>query len=77
MLNHVYEVYTVEDGEEIIVDVMRFDSRNDVAEFERGIVGDYRVRPHTMTAEELVDVVLDLREWLLEENCELEKKLRN
>jgi hypothetical protein len=58
-LNHVYEVYTVDNGEDIIVDILRFANQKDAREFETGIVGDYKVRQLTMSAEELVDFLLD------------------
>ena len=65
-LNHVYEVYTVDNGEDIIVDILRFASKEDAAEFEQGIVGDYQVRPHTMSAAELVDYLLDFKDDALD-----------
>lgn len=57
-MKDVYEILTAEGD---IVDVMRFDSPEEAAEFERGLVGGYLVKPHTLTAEELLDFVLDVR----------------
>lgn len=74
-LNHIYEVYTVDNGKEIIVDILRFVSEEEAKEFESGIVGDYKVRHFTMSTSELIDTVLDLRDHLLEESCSLEDEV--
>lgn len=58
-MKHVYEVFTVDNGEDIVVDIMRFNSEFEAKEFESDIVGDFKIRPHTMSAEEMVDYLLD------------------
>lgn len=58
LMSHIYEVH---DSEGHIVDILRFSTPEDAAEFQSGIIGEYYVRPHTLTAEELLDVVLDIR----------------
>lgn len=74
-LDPVYEVYTVDEGEEIIVDILRFETKEEVTEFVSGIVGDYKVRPRTMSSEELVDYLLDLLVFKEEHIVELEDKI--
>src|SRR3954471_5451925 len=57
-LSHIFEVH---DEEGIIVDVLRFDNEEEAAEFEKGLTGNYYVRPHTLPVEDLLELVLDLR----------------
>ncbi|MBS4193479.1 hypothetical protein [Lederbergia citri] len=57
LTSHIYEVH---DSDGNIVDVMRFETPEIAAEFQSGIKGEYYVKPHTLSVEELLDIVLDL-----------------
>ncbi|MGO1061087.1 hypothetical protein ACTL32_18395 [Planococcus sp. FY231025] len=63
--NHIYEVQTAEGD---VVEILRFSTPEEATEFATDINGDYYVKPQTLSAEELLDILLDLREFEREEN---------
>lgn len=58
LTSHIYEIC---DSEGYIVDVLRFNTGEEAAKFQSELNGDYYVKPHTLTVEELLEVVMDLR----------------
>lgn len=76
-LNHVYEVYTVENGEEIVVDILRFVSRKDAFNFENGLLDEYSVRPVSLPVDEIIHFLLDNKDDLEDKIYDLETDVEN
>lgn len=74
-LDHIYEVYTVDSGRDIIVDILRFDSEIEARDFESGIIGDFKLRNLTFSPYELIEILLDQKEELIEEKYKLEDQV--